>query len=115
MSTTEKIFYTIKEVATLLKEPESTLRYWEDEFPDIITPNRNERGVRYYKESDIQDVRLIQHFIRGSGLTLEGVRKKLKHNKDVAIKQANVVIRLKNIKEELKSLSNAFDKTAKRP
>ena len=110
----EKIYYTIKEVASLLGEPESTLRYWEDEFSDMIAPTRNERGVRFYKESDIQDVRLIQHFIRDNGLTFDGVRKKLRNNKESAIKQANVVLRLKNIKAELKSLNAAFDEAAKK-
>ena len=109
-----KIYYTINEVATFVKEPESTLRFWGDEFPDLIKPHRNERGVRQYKESDIQDIRLIQHFIRDRGLTLEGVRKKLKNNKEGAIKQAGVVLRLKNIKAELKSLNDALNEVEKR-
>ena len=109
----EKIYYTIKEVATRLGEPESTLRYWEDEFSDIITPTRNERGVRLFKESDIKDVQLIQHFIRDRGLTLDGVRKKLKNNKEAAIKQADVVLRLKKIRAGLQSLNAAFDQAAK--
>jgi len=109
----EKIYYTIREVAAQLSEPESTLRYWEDEFSDMIQPTRNERGVRLYKESDIQDIRLIQHFIRDSGLTLDGVRKKLKNNKEGAIKQANVILRLKNIRAELKSLNDALNEVDK--
>jgi len=114
----EKIYYSIKEVAAQVGESESTLRYWEDTFPDMIKPSRNERGVRFYAESDIQDIRLVQHFIRDRGLTLDGVRKKLKNNKDGAIKQADVVLRLKNIKTELKSLSDALnevEKSALRP
>ena len=110
----EKIFFTIKEVAEVVGETEPTLRYWEDEFPDMITPNRNERGVRFYKEEDIHDIRVIQHFIRDNGLTLDGVRKKLKNNKESAIKQANVVARLKNIKMDLKSLSDALAEVEKR-
>jgi len=105
---TLKLFYSIKEVAASLHEPESTLRYWEDEFPEVITPNRNERGVRFYKESDIDNVRMVQYLIRDCGLTLDGVRKKLKNNKDSAVKQAKVVLRLKNIKAELKALSEAM-------
>ena len=107
------MYYSIKEVAAQLGEQESTLRYWEGEFEDVIKPSRNERGVRLYKESDIQDIRLIQHFIRDSGLTLDGVRKKLKNNRESAIKQANVVLRLKNIRTELKSLGDALNEVDK--
>jgi len=106
----EKIYYTIAEVASLVGEPESTLRYWEKEFPNVISPNRNERGVRFYKESDIEDVRLIHYYIKDCGLTLDGVRKKLKNNKESATKHANIVLRLKNIRAELKSLESAFEK-----
>jgi DNA-binding transcriptional MerR regulator len=113
-SQTTKVYYSIKEVAAQIGESESTLRYWEESFPDMINPARNERGGRSYKESDIEDVRMIQHFIRDRGLTLDGVRKKLKNNKDFAIKQASVVLRLKNIKTELKSLNDALNEVEKR-
>ena len=108
-----KIFYSIKEGASLLGEPESTLRYWEDEFPDEITPHRNERGVRFYKEEDINDIRQIQYFIRDCKLTLDGVRKRLKNNKESAVRQAKVVLRLKGIKAELKALGAAMDEINK--
>ena len=109
-----KIFYSIKEVAEAVGEPESTLRYWEDEFPEVITPTRNDRGVRFYKENDIENVRMIRYLIRDCRLTLDGVRKKLKNNKDSAVKQAKVVLRLKNIRVELKSLSDAMGEVDKR-
>jgi len=103
-----KIFYSIKEVAALLSEPESTLRFWEDEFPDMIKPKRNERGVRFYKENDVENIKTVQYFIRDCGLTLDGARKKLKNSKESAEKQAKVVLRLKNIKAELKSLADSL-------
>lgn len=110
-----KIYYSIKEVASLLKEPESTLRYWEDEFPEEIKPTRSERGVRQYKEEDIDNIRFIQYNIRDCRLTLDGVRKKLKNNKEGAIKQANVVMKLKNIKAELQALGKSMSEADKIP
>jgi DNA-binding transcriptional MerR regulator len=111
--TVSKDRYSIKEVASALEEAESTLRYWEGEFPDIISPHRNERGVRFYSEKDIDNVRLIKYFIRDCGLTLEGVRKRLKNNKESAVKQAKVVAYLKNIRTELKTLQKAMDEVKK--
>jgi DNA-binding transcriptional MerR regulator len=108
-----RIYYSIKEVASALEEVESTLRYWEGEFPDTISPHRNKRGVRFYSEKDMDDVRLIKYLIRDCGLTLDGARKRLKNNKEGAVKQARVVAYLKNIKAELKSLQKAMDEVEK--
>ena len=108
-----KMYYSIKEVSLLLSEEVSTLRYWESEFQHVISPQRNERGVRFYTEKDIEDVQLIKYLIRDCGLTFEGVRKKLKNNKENAAKQAKVVLHLKNIKAELKSLGEAMDEAEK--
>ena len=127
-----KLYYSIKEVSALLKEPESTLRYWEDEFPEAINPSRKDKvrgltklslkerkemksvpkefGVRYYSEGDVDDVRLIQYLIRDCRLTFDGVRMRLKNNKESAEKHAKLLLRLKNIKVELKALGEAFNK-----
>ncbi|MDR1524570.1 MAG: MerR family transcriptional regulator [Tannerella sp.] len=112
--TVSRIRYTIKEVASALEEAESTLRYWEGEFPDIISPHRNGRGVRSYSEKDMDDVRLIKYLIRDCGLTLEGVRRRLKNNRESALKHAKVVAYLKNIRTELKSIQKALDEAGKK-
>ena len=108
-----KMYYSIKEVSELLGEVDSTLRYWESEFRDVISPRRNERGVRFYSEKDIEDVRLIKYLIRDNGLTLEGVKKRLKNNKESAIRQAKIARHLNNIKSELKELGKAMDEVEK--
>jgi len=130
-----KSYYSIKEVAALLKEPESTLRYWEDEFPEVINPfrkdkelglikpslkdrkenksSRKEFGIRYYSDEDVNDVRLIQYLIRDCRLTFDGVRMRLKNNKENAEKQAKLLSRLENIKAELKALGTAFNEAEK--
>ena len=109
-----KMHFSIKEVASLLGETEPTLRYWESEFRNVISPDRNGRGVRSYSEKDIDDVRLIKYFIRDCGLTLEGVRKKLKNNKESAIRQAKIVQHLKKIRAEVKALDEALNMVEKR-
>ena len=109
----EKVYYSIKEVSSLLKEPETTLRYWEEKFPEIIKPTRNERGVRFYKISDLEDIRTIKYMIRDRRLTLDGVRKILKNNIESVKKQARIVMKLQNIKAELKALRSAIDNVEK--
>ena len=108
-----KMFFSIKEVASLFEEAESTLRYWEKEFPDVISPKRNDSGVRFYSEKDIEDVRLVKYLIRDCGLTLDGVRKKIKNSKDGTLRQEKAIHHLKNIRAEIKALGEAMDKAEK--
>ncbi|MDR1382192.1 MAG: MerR family transcriptional regulator [Tannerella sp.] len=106
-----RIYYSIKEVASSLGEAESTLRHWEREFPDVISPNRKGRDIRFYSEKDIESVRLIKYLRRDCGLTSDGVRKKLKNSREreSAARHADIVWRLKNIKAELLLLKEAMD------
>lgn len=103
-----KLFYSISEVAQMFDVNESTLRFWEKEF-DIIHPRKTEKGTRYYKQEDIDAVRLVYHLVKERGLTLAGARQKLKNNKEATVRQEEIVNRLKQIKEELSQIKKAFD------
>lgn len=103
-----KLFYSISEVAQMFDVNESTLRFWEKEF-DIIHPRKTDKGTRYYKQEDIDAVRLVYHLVKERGLTLAGARQKLKNNKEETIRQEEIINRLKQIKEELIQIKKAFD------
>lgn len=76
---TEKLYYSIGEVAQMLNVNPSLLRYWETEFSEI-KPHKNKKGTRYYTPNDIALLRRIYHLTRDCGLTLDGVRDNLRHN-----------------------------------
>lgn len=63
--------YTITEVESLSGISAFTLRYYDKcgFFPDII---RDERKKRYYSDTDIERLRLIEA-LRISGLSIEGI------------------------------------------
>ena len=46
-------------------------------------------------------------------MTVAGVKKKLKENKETVIQQEEIVSRLKMIKEEILALKSAFDSLGK--
>ena len=104
----EKLYYSIGEVARMFDVKESLLRFWEKEF-DLISPKKSDKGIRYYKTSDIENVRLVYHLVKEKGLTLAGAKQKLKNNKDATVKNEELVHRLKNIRQELVSLKKAFN------
>lgn len=104
----QRLYYSISEVAQMFEVNESTLRFWEKEF-DIIRPRKTTKGTRFYRQEDIDAVRLIYHLVKERGMTLAGARQKLKDNRETTIRQEEIVNRLKQIKEELLSLREAFD------
>ena len=105
----KRIYYTIGDVAEYFGVNESTLRYWEDEF-DIITPRRSSRGVRFYNQEDIDNVRLVYYLLKEKGLTLAGAKKQLRENRSRVIRSNEIISRLKSVREELCGIRNELAK-----
>lgn len=103
-----KLYYSIAEVADMFDVNPSLLRFWEKEFPQIA-PKTNGRGVRQYTKEDVDTIALIYHLVKEKGMTLPGARQRIKDNKEGAIRNFEIVNRLKDIKEELLAMKNALD------
>jgi DNA-binding transcriptional MerR regulator len=76
----EKLFYSIGEVAEMFDVNASLIRFWEKEF-DIIKPRKNAKGNRMFTKQDVDNFRLIYHLVKERGFTLQGAREKLKGGK----------------------------------
>ena len=103
-----KLYYSISEVAKMFDVNESLLRYWEKEFP-MISPKKTGGSVRQYRKEDIENIRLVYHLVKEKGMTLAGAKQRLRQNKEGTMQTANVVERLKRIREELVSMRNELD------
>lgn len=104
-----KLYYSISEVAQLFGVNESLLRYWEKEFPELITPKKAGGNIRQYRKEDIDNIRLIYHLVKEKGMTLAGAKQRLKQNKETIIKTADIVERLQEIKKELLNMRKELD------
>ena len=96
----EKLYYSIGEVARKFNVNTSLIRFWEKEF-DIIKPKKNKKGNRFFTQQDIENFHIIYHLVKERGMTLKGVKKKIKENKDNTANDFEVIKSLKNIKEIL--------------
>ena len=96
----EKVIFSIGEVAEMIGEKPSLIRYWENNF-DILKTQKNKKGNRLFTKDDIETVRLIHHLVKERGMTLKGAQQKLKENKDETVNNFEIVKRLQGIKEEL--------------
>lgn len=105
-----KLFYSIGEVADVFQLNESTLRFWEKEFPKVIKPKKNAKGTRVYTKEDIESIRLVYFLVKEKGMTLEGARKGLRDEKKGVSAQFDLAERLKRIRTELVKLQAELGK-----
>lgn len=103
-----KLYYSISEVAQMFGISETTLRFWEKEFPQL-SPKKAGRGVRQYRKEDLETVKLIHYLVKECGLTLSGARQRLKLNKENTLRNFELVDRLKAVREELMNMKLALD------
>ncbi len=107
--TGKRLYYSIQEVAEHFAVNVSLLRFWEKEF-DNINPKKTAGGTRQYTKEDIQQLEVVFHLVKEKGMTLDGARQSLKSKKDDEVKRVEALEKLKDIKKELQSLEEEFDR-----
>ena len=98
-----KIYYSMGEVCEMFGVNASLLRFWEEEFP-VLKIKKNSRGHRMYSTKDVDNLRLIYHLVKEQGMTLEGARKRLRSNPEGVSHDAEIMERLKTIRNMLAAL-----------
>lgn len=96
-----KLIYTMGEVADMLGENPSAVRYWSNYFDKFVKPQRNAKGNRLYHPEDIETLKQIQFLLKNQGLTLEGARQRLTENRRSVELRVKALTKLKEIREEL--------------
>ncbi len=100
----EKYFYTVGEVAEILGESTSLVRFWANEFPKFIKPQRNAKGNRLFSKDDVDTFKHIHLLVKVEGLTLEGAAKRLKGERKGLVNKAKVLESLKDIRQQLSEI-----------
>ena len=104
-----KLYYSIKEVAEMFGLNESTLRYWETEFPYLKPKTSGPAKIRQYQQKDIDQIRLIHNLVKVRGFKLAAAKKIINANRDGADKKAEVLTRLIDVREQLYDLKRQMD------
>ncbi len=60
------------------------LRFWEKEFSDI-KPTILKGNRRYYNQKQVDKIKFIKFLLKDKGLTIKGVKKVLKDNKNIDV------------------------------
>lgn len=109
-----RVYYTIGQMAELLGESESCVRYWNNEFASYVKPHRNKKDNRLFTDKDLSALRSIKYLLRERGMTISGARECLANSRrskrrpeetDVADTElsvkSEVIARLQGIREQL--------------
>ena len=104
-----KLYYSIKEVASMFDINESTLRYWESEFSQLRPKTQTGTKIRQYTEKDIEQLKVIYNLVKVRGFKLAAARKMLSANRDGVDKTADVLDTLLSVRTQLKELKQQLD------
>lgn len=104
-----KTYYSIKEVAKMFSLTESTLRYWETEFP-YLKPRTTSNNVRQYTDKDIEELRYIYNLVKVRGFKIAAARKMINSNRNGVDKSTKVLEQLVSVKNQLQELKDALEK-----
>ncbi len=105
----KKLYYSIKEVADMVGVNESTLRYWEKEFPNVRPKTAGTNKVRQYTERNIEDLKIIYNLIKVRGLKISAARNYLRNNREGVDKSSEIISLLQDTLTELKSIKKHLD------
>ena len=68
---TDKLSYSIGQVAEIAGVAQSTLRYWETVI-DVMKPQKTAGGSRRYNKETVELVLLVKNLLHDQGLTIKG-------------------------------------------
>ncbi len=104
----EKLYYSIGEVADMLKESVSLVRFWSNSFPRFLKPRRNAKGNRLYTPQDIETLKQIHHLVKVKGMTLEGAENELLRDRSSVERSVKAIESLKAVRSKLVEIRKSF-------
>ena len=104
-----KTYYSIREVAEMFDLNESTLRYWETEFPFLKPKTSGTAKIRQYQEKDLDQIRLIHNLVKVRGFKIAAAREMLTKNRQGVQKTADALQSLIALREDLQVLKSHLD------
>ena len=108
---TDKLYYSISEVAEKFNVNTSLIRFWEKEFPNYIKPRKKRNGRRMFTSKDIEIIRQIYLLTKEKGFTLSGAKNSLNVQKKGIDKESQLLETLSKIRTFLIDIKSELNKT----
>ena len=104
----EKLYYQIGEVAEIMKESVSAVRFWTNSFPRFLNPKRNAKGNRLYTASDIETLKQLHHLVKVKGMTLEGAESEMLRDRASVERSVKAIGSLREIRAQLAEIRKSL-------
>jgi len=105
-----KLYYSIKEVAAMFHLNESTLRYWEQELPQLKPKTQPGSKIRQYTQKDIDLLSNIYNLVKVRGFKIAAARKMLAQHPDSVGRQTELITMLTEARDELQEIKSNLDR-----
>jgi len=69
--------YSIGDVARICTVPAHTIRFWEKEFGEFLSPQRSNGKQRRYSELHIKNILRVKNLLWTEGFSIKGAKRKL--------------------------------------
>ena len=96
-----KLLYSMGEVAGMLGESTSAVRYWSNYFEKFIKPARNAKGNRLFHPEDVETLQQVQFLVKKQGMTLDGAAARLAEDRRSVERRVKALNALKEIRVQL--------------
>ena len=103
-----KSFYKMREAAEIIGVPQSTLRYWEKEFPEL-KPRRTASNQRLYSPADLEMLQIIHFLLHVKGMKIDAAQAQVKHNRKNVSNKVKIIDKLTKVREDLEVLLHSLN------
>jgi len=104
----EKIYFTIGEVAEILGESTSLVRFWTNSFEKFLKPRRNKKGNRLYTKDEIETLKQLHLLIKSKGMTLDGAAQVLTQDRKKVESRVKALNSLREIRTQLDEIRRSL-------
>lgn len=101
----KRLYYSIGEVEKMLDVAQSTLRFWEREFPQLA-PKKGSNGRRQYTADDVRTLEEIRHLLKVEGVSIEQARHMLGQSDKREMNRMQAISKLMALKKKLEELKD---------
>lgn len=108
-----KSYYKIREVAEIIGVPQTTLRFWEQEFAEL-KPRRSVHNQRTYTPKDLELLQIINYLVKVKGLKIESAKEQLHRNRSNISKKLQIIEDLNMVRTELEVFKEALSMRAQK-
>ena len=104
----EKLYYSIGEVAGILGENASLVRFWTNSFEKFLKPRRNAKGNRLYTREEIDTLKQIHLLVKEQGMTLEGAARRMTEDRKTVDSRVKALDTLREIRAQLEEIRSSL-------